>query len=81
MDWAMKEKSYSQAKACSLVGIDAKTYRYRSKRGDDGEVRKRLENWPPNAGGSAIGVCTSCSPAKAPSSTARSCIGSTRRSV
>ncbi len=42
MDWAMKEKSYSQAKACSLVGIDAKTYRYRSKRGDDGEVRKRL---------------------------------------
>ncbi len=42
MIWAMEEKDYSQRKACALVGIDPKTYRYRSTRPDDAALRKRL---------------------------------------
>lgn len=40
--WAIKEKDYSQRRACQLVGIAPKTYRYVSRRRDDGEVRVRL---------------------------------------
>lgn len=32
MTWAMKQKDYSQRRACGLVGIDPKIYRYRPKR-------------------------------------------------
>ena len=42
MAWAIAEKSYSQRRACALVGIAAKTYRYVSKRGDDAALRERL---------------------------------------
>ena len=42
MAWAIAEKSYSQRRACALVGIAAKTYRYVSKRGDDVALRERL---------------------------------------
>ena len=42
MTWAIKEKDYSQRKACALVGIDPKTYCYRSTRPDDEGFRKRL---------------------------------------
>ena len=42
MAWAIAEKSYSQRRACALVGIAAKTYRYVSKRGDDVVLRERL---------------------------------------
>lgn len=42
MNWAMNEKSYSQRRACALVGIDPKTYRYASKRSDDTELRESL---------------------------------------
>ena len=42
MAWAMAEKSYSQRRACALVGIAPKTYRYVSKRGDDVALRERL---------------------------------------
>ena len=42
MNWAINEKYYSQAKACGLVGIDPKTFRYRSTRPSDEAVRKRL---------------------------------------
>ena len=38
----MKEKQYSQRRACGLVGIDPRVYRYRSTRGDDGKLRIRL---------------------------------------
>jgi putative transposase len=38
----MKERSYSQRRACSLVGLHPKTYRYASRRGDDGAIRVRL---------------------------------------
>jgi putative transposase len=40
--WAIKEKSYSQRRACALVGLHPKTYRYASKRSDDAELRNRL---------------------------------------
>ena len=43
MNWAMKEKGYSQRRACSLVGIDPRVYRYRSTRPDDAALRTRLK--------------------------------------
>ena len=42
MDWAMTEKSYSQRRACALVGIAPKTYRYASRRSDDAELRTEM---------------------------------------
>lgn len=42
MTWAMNEKAYSQCRACDLVGIDPRVYRYRSARPDDTELRRRL---------------------------------------
>ena len=42
MDWAMTERGHSQRRACSLVGIDPRVYRYRSSRPYDGELRQRL---------------------------------------
>jgi putative transposase len=39
---AIDEKTYSQRRACALVGLDPKTYRYRSRREDDAERRRRL---------------------------------------
>ena len=43
MDWAMKEKSYSQRRACALAGIDPRVYRRRSKRPADTELRARMK--------------------------------------
>mgnify|MGYP006284665651 FL=1 len=42
MSWAIAEKGYSQRRACALVGIDPRVYRYRSRRGDDAPLRTRL---------------------------------------
>ncbi len=42
MDWAIKEKEYSQRRACHIVGIDPRVYRYKSKRSDDEDLRLRL---------------------------------------
>lgn len=42
MSWAMEKKGYSQRRACGLVGIDPRVYRYRSSRPDDAELRGRL---------------------------------------
>ncbi len=42
MTWAIKQKGYSQRRACGLVGLETKTYRYASKRPGDGEIRARL---------------------------------------
>lgn len=43
MNWAVENKGYSQRRACGLVGIDPRVYRYRSTRGDDEELRSRLK--------------------------------------
>jgi putative transposase len=40
--WAVSEKAYSQRRACTLVGMQPKTYRYASTRADDRELRQRL---------------------------------------
>jgi putative transposase len=40
--WAIEQKDYSQRRACRLVGLKPKTYRYASKRPGDGEIRSRL---------------------------------------
>jgi putative transposase len=40
--WAIEEKSYSQRRACALVGMHLRTYRCASRRSDDAEVRRRL---------------------------------------
>ena len=42
MDWAIKEKRHSQRRACAMVGIDPRVYRYESTRPDDTAIRKRL---------------------------------------
>ena len=42
MAWAVEQKSYSQRRACKLVGLAPKTYRYASRRSGDGEVRAKL---------------------------------------
>lgn len=42
MSWAIEHKGYSQRRACGLVGIDPRVYRYCSKRPDDADLRKRL---------------------------------------
>ena len=57
----------SERRACSTLGADRTSIRYRSIRPDDAAVRARCANWPPFADGSAIGGCTSCSGAKASS--------------
>ena len=43
MTWAIKEKSTSQRRACGLIGLDPKTYRYASRRSDDVTIRDRLK--------------------------------------
>ncbi|MBB5278722.1 transposase InsO family protein [Rhizobium rosettiformans] len=40
---AMEEKGYSQRRACSLVDIDPRVFRYRSTRGDDVAIRAKLK--------------------------------------
>jgi len=43
VQWAINEKSYSQARACGLIGLHARTFRRKSKRSDDGVLRMRLK--------------------------------------
>ncbi len=43
MSWAIKDKGYTQRRACGLVGQEPKTYRYASKRPDDDGLRQRLK--------------------------------------
>ncbi len=38
----MKEKSYSQRRACALAGIDPRVYRRQPTRPEDRELRERL---------------------------------------
>ena len=43
MSWAIQDKGYTQRRACRLVGLEPKTYRYASTRPDDGALRQRLK--------------------------------------
>jgi putative transposase len=43
VSWAIKDKGYTQRRACRLVGLEPKTYRYASTRPDDGALRQRLK--------------------------------------
>ena len=43
MSWAIETKGYSQRRACTLVGLSPKTYRYVSRRPDDGKLRQELK--------------------------------------
>jgi putative transposase len=43
VSWAIKDKDYSQRRACGLVVMEPKTYRYATKRPDDGALRQRLK--------------------------------------
>jgi putative transposase len=43
VDWAVKERSYSQRRACALAGIDPRVYRRTSKRPTDTELRARMK--------------------------------------
>jgi len=40
--WAIDEKSYSQRRACALVDLHPRTYRYASTRPDDSVLRAKL---------------------------------------
>jgi putative transposase len=40
--WAIDNKGYSQRRACGLVGMEPRVYRYRPSRPDDAALRKRL---------------------------------------
>ena len=42
MDHAKRVHGLSQRRACRLIGMDVSSYRYRSKRPDDGPLRERL---------------------------------------
>jgi len=42
VSWAIETKEYSQRRACRLVGVAPKVYRYRTRRADDGVLRTRL---------------------------------------
>ena len=42
MTWAIEQMGCSQRRACRLVGIEPKTYRYRSRRREDELLRQRL---------------------------------------
>lgn len=44
MTWAIEERSYSPRRACALVGLEPKTYRWRSRREDDAALRRRLRD-------------------------------------
>lgn len=44
MSWAIEEKGYPQRRACALVGIAPRVFRYRSRRPDDAGLRQRLRD-------------------------------------
>ena len=42
MTWAIDNRGYSQRRACGLIGMEPRVYRYRSTRPGDAGLRKRL---------------------------------------
>lgn len=70
----------SERRACSVIGADRKSMRYRSSRPDDADLVAACASWRRNAAGSAIADCTSCSAVMGSRSTARRYSGCTRKS-
>ena len=66
MSWAIEEKSYSQRRACSLLSIAPKVFRY-AYRAVAATLRfaRGSARWRPSGGGSDIGVCIFCCGEKA----------------
>ena len=56
MTWAIREKSYSQRRACRLVGLHPKTTATRQSGLAMKGLASDCESWRPSGGGSAIGV-------------------------
>ena len=79
VSWAIQEKGYTQRRACRLVGLEPKTYRYATRRPDDAVLRQRLKDLASERRRSAIGAYTSCCAGRASCSTARSSTGSIAR--
>ena len=79
MSRAIQEKSYSQRKACALVGLEPKTFRYISTRPTMSQSGADCGTWPRTVAGSAIDVLGSCSAGKASGSTTRSSIDYTAK--
>jgi putative transposase len=44
VSWAITDKDYSQRRACRLIGLAPKVYRYRMRRQDDGALRAHLRS-------------------------------------
>jgi len=40
--WAIEQKGYSQRRACGLVGVEPKAFRYAPRRPEDAGIRRRL---------------------------------------
>ena len=57
----------SERRACSALGADRTSVRYRSRRPNDAQHERACASWLPFAGGSAIGGSMSCSRARASS--------------
>ena len=79
MTWAVREKGYSQRRACRLVGLHPKTYRYATKRSGDEELRRRLRELASQRRRFGYRrLRPDAASARASSSTPRSSIGSIR---
>jgi hypothetical protein len=49
-----RELDHQGQELCALVGLQAKTYRYASRRPDDAPICQRLLYWPWSGGGVCI---------------------------
>jgi putative transposase len=61
----MTDKGCSQRRACGLVGLEPKTYRYISRRPDDEPIRQRLRALASERRRFGIDACTACCGGKA----------------
>ena len=59
MTWAIEYKTYSQTRACALIGLAPKTYRYQAKREGDETIRKQLRELAGERRrfGSGVSIC------------------------
>jgi len=65
--WAIDERGYSQRRACTLIGIAPKSYRYVTSRDDDREFRERLRILAGERRRFVIAACIFCCGARASS--------------